>query len=154
MTYRFEHTITPDFTEFQLVGPNGPVPVNDWAIEAPDVLLPGVDIARRLCASDGAIEEGATLFVEHPALAPLTQREGALLGLPPLTDAVADITTEGVMTRPGFKACLTWRRPTGQAIVGPEPLGAWLRVGETWRRLPDVLFTLAQRIDTLNAVST
>jgi hypothetical protein len=58
MTYRFDHEITPAATELRMIGSGGPVPVDDWAIEAPAALLPGVDLANRMRAADEAIDEG------------------------------------------------------------------------------------------------
>lgn len=153
MNYRFDHVISPAFTELRLLGPAGPVAVDDWAIEAPPDLLPGVDLGHRLRASDAAVDEGPVLFIEHSAVAGLTAREAGLLGLPPLADAVAAISTRGLINRADFTAELVWKRPTGQPIAGAERCGAWLRIGDVWHRLPDVLFDLAEKIDQLNAAA-
>jgi SNF2-related domain/Helicase conserved C-terminal domain len=152
MTYRFGFAVTSNFTELRLHGPAAPIAVGDWSIEAPTDLLPGVDLARRLQASDQALDDGPVLFIEHRAIAGLTAREAALIGLPPLADAMAAIASHGLITRPDFAVSLAWQRPTGQAIAGAERCGAWLRIGDQWRRLPEELFDLAERIDQLNAV--
>jgi superfamily II DNA or RNA helicase len=153
MTYRFDHAITPEFTELRLHGPGGPVAVGDWAVEAPADFLPGVDLARRLQASDLAVDDGPVLFIEHKAVAGLTAREAPLVGLPPLVNATATVASRGLISRPDFAVSLAWQRPTGQAIAGAERCGAWLRVGDQWCRLPEELFDLAERIDELNAVA-
>jgi len=145
MTYRFDHAVTPAFTELRMIGSDDPVPVDDWAIEAPAALLPGVDLTNRLRAADEAIEEGVVLFIEHAATARLTAHEAMLLGLPPLADVSVMIrTTGGNIIRPEFGVDLVWKNLIGQPVVGAERTGAWLRVGSSRQRLPDVLFELAE----------
>jgi superfamily II DNA or RNA helicase len=153
MTYRFHRTPELGFTELRLIGPSGDVAFGDWAIEAPPDLLPGVALARRLREADKAVDDGAVLHIEHEAVANLTAAEAARIGFPPLTEAVAAISTRGVMTRPDFAADLVWKRASGQAIAGAKRRGAWLRVGDEWQRLPDVLFSLAEAVDNLRRAS-
>ncbi len=153
MSYHFDHTVTFPFTELRLVGPAGATAVDEWAVEAPGDLLPGVDLALRMRAADAALDEGPVLFIEHLAIAGLTAREAELIALPPLAEAVASVSTRGLINRPDFTAELTWKRPTGQAIAGAARCGAWLRIGEQWSRLPDVLFDLAERIEQLQAAA-
>jgi hypothetical protein len=154
MTHNFDHTIEPAFTELRLIGPVGPINVDDWAVEAPAELLPGVDLMNRLRAADRAVEEDSILFVDHPAIAGLTAHEASLIGLPPLADAIAAVSTRGLINRPDFSAELVWKRPTGQVIATTERCGAWLRIGDGWRRLPDVLFELAEKVEQLKAVAS
>ncbi|MEK0081710.1 DEAD/DEAH box helicase [Benzoatithermus flavus] len=153
MSHRFALTVTPAATELALLGPTGPVPTDLWAVAAPPALLPGVDLVQRLAAAGSAVAEGATARLEHAAVARLTAREAALLGLPPLAEAVAVIETRGVINRPDFTASLRWQRPSGQPIVGAERTGAWLRIGEAWRRLPDTLLAIAEAVDRLQATA-
>ena len=153
MNYRFEHVVTPEFTQLRLVALTGPVPVDDWAVEAPSHLIKGIDLVQRLRSEDAAFDDGPVLFIDHKRVAELTAREAELLALPPLADAVAAVSTQGLITRPDFTAQLVWKRPSGQPIVGAKRCGAWLRIGEAWHRLPDVLFELAEQIDRLNSTA-
>ena len=114
MNYRFDHTITSVFTELRLVGPAGEIPVDDRAVEAPSDLLPGVDLVLRMRAADAAFDEGSVLFIEHSAIAGLTAREAELIALSPLAEAVASVSTSGLINRPDFTADLQWKRPTGR----------------------------------------
>ncbi|HLN08024.1 MAG TPA: DEAD/DEAH box helicase, partial [Xanthobacteraceae bacterium] len=109
------------------------------------------DLAQRLVASDCAIADGSTLLVEHRAVSRLSARDAASLGLPALAEVVAHVETSGLITRPEFRAKLSWRRPTGQPVVGAGRVGAWLRIGDEWRRVPDALFDIAEAVDRLNA---
>jgi hypothetical protein len=152
MNHRFDHAVTPAFTELRLIGPAGPINVDDWAIEAPAELLPGVDLTSKLRAADSAVEDGPVLFIDHAAIAALTAHEAALIGLPPMADAIAAVRTHGLFNRPEFTAELVWKRPTGQPIAGAERCGAWLRIGNDWRRLPDVLFEVAEQIERLKTI--
>src|SRR6185312_5222671 len=154
MNYQFDHAITPEFTELRLSGPAGSINFDDWALEAPSQLLLGVALAKRLLDADSAFDDGPALFIEHTAIAALTAREAALIGLPSLTDAIAAVSMRGLISRPDFTADLMWKRPTGQAIAGAERRGAWLRIGEDWRRLPDVLFDVAEKVEQLKAVAS
>jgi hypothetical protein len=152
MSYRFEYQVLPEATEIRISGPAGNVPIDLWSIEVPLSLLPGVDLAQRLIAASAAIAEGATLLVEHRALAGLSVNEAKSLALPPLADVVAHIETKGLITRPDFRANLSWHRTAGQAVVGATRVGAWIRVGGEWQRLPDAIYEIAEGVDRLNGV--
>jgi SNF2-related domain/Helicase conserved C-terminal domain len=147
MTLQFAFRVTPEATEISLTGPDGPVSFDRWPAEAPVSLRPGVDLALRLEAVGSAISDDTTLLIEHSAVAGLSAREASLLGLPPATEAVAAIATKGIVTQPGYELTLRWQRPTGQAIVGATRVGAWLAIGNQWRRVPDPLFGIAEAVD-------
>jgi hypothetical protein len=151
MTITFTHDVSPEWTEIRLDRNGTALPVDAWAIEAPSALLPGVDLAQRLIAAGSAIAEADALFVEHGAIAGLSAREAAALGLPPTTELRAVVEGSGLIVRPDFRASLTWQRPTGQAVIGVERIGAWLRVGGALQRLPTSLFDIAEAIDRLAA---
>ena len=147
MTARFEFAVTQEATELKLRGADGPIPVERWPAETPADLRLGVDLAQRLEAADNANPDGATLRIEHAAIAGLTVHEASLLGLPPAADAVAAIATRGIVTQPGFEVTLRWQRAMGQAILRATRIGAWLAIGEQWRRLPDPLFSFAEAVE-------
>jgi hypothetical protein len=147
MTGRFEFAVTPEATELSLLGPDGLIPVERWPAEAPPTLRHGVDLAQRLEATGSANPEGATLRIEHAAIAGLTAHEASVLGLSAAADAIATIATKGIVTQPGFQVTLRWQRATGQAILGAKRTGAWLAIGGDWRRLPDPLFSFAEAVE-------
>jgi hypothetical protein len=147
MTGRFEFAVTQGATELSLLGSDGPLLVDRWPAEAPPSLRPGVDLAQRLEAAGGANSDGATLRIDHGAVARLTVHEALLLNLPPAAKAVAVIGTNGIVTQPGFQVSLSWRRPAGQMILGAKRIGAWLEIGGNWRRLPDPLFSFAEAVE-------
>jgi hypothetical protein len=149
MMYRFQHAITEPFTELRLLGPSGEIACDDWAIEAPPSLSPGVDLAQRLRAADEAIDDGTVLHIKQSAAAGLSTREARLIGLPPFAEVLTAISTHGVMMRPDFRIEIAWKRPSGQAIAGAERCGAWLRIGTAWQRLPYELFTITELIEKL-----
>src|SRR5579883_1650779 len=149
MSGSFVHEITADAVEIRLLGPRGPIPAEAWALTAPTEALPGVDLAQRLIAAGSAITEGDTLFVEHATIAGLSGREAALIGLPSIADVVAVIETHGIVTQPSFAAGLRWQRPNGQAVIGAGRTGAFLRIGQAWFRLPDILYQIAEAVDRL-----
>lgn len=150
MTYRFSYIPQSRETEIRIVGPSGPLPADSWALEAPDALLPGLDILKRLEASGVAVAADELMLIENAAIAGLSAKEGASIGLPPLAPAVAYVNTRGVITRSDFVADLEWRRPNGQPIVAARRVGAFLSVGEEWSRVPDALFAIAEAVDALN----
>jgi hypothetical protein len=147
MTSRFEFAVTEEATELSLLGADGPIPVERWPAEAPPSLRSGVDLAQRLEAAGSANPQGITLQIEHVATAGLTVHEASLLGLPPAVEAVARIATKGIVTQPDFQVTLSWQRPTGQTILGARRTGAWLAIGDQWRRLPDPLFSFAEAVE-------
>jgi len=152
MSYRFEYQVTPEATEVRISGPHGNLPTDSWSIEAPSSLLPGVDLAQRLIAAAAAIAEDDTVLVEHRAVSGLSATEAKSLALPPIADVLAHLETTGIITRPDFRAKLSWRRVGGQPVVGARRTGAWLRVGDEWQRLPDALFEIAEGVERLNTL--
>lgn len=151
MTYQLEFVPDPRQTAFRLVGPGGALQADRWALEAPAGLLPGIDLLTKLKAADAAVAADDTMLVENAAVAGLSAREAAALDLPPLAPAVAYVAIRGVITRSDFTATLEWRHPNRQRIMGPVRVGAFLRIGDTWHRLPDVLFAVAEAVDELAA---
>ncbi len=120
MTHRFTFTPGATGTELRLLGPDGdPVPVDRWALDAPDALLPGVDLIGRLEAADMAIKDGDIALVEHRAVAGLSSAQATSLGLPRLAEAVARLAGRGLVTRPDFRVALDWATPLGSRSSGP-----------------------------------
>src|SRR5271157_5509933 len=134
---RFAFDPTPSVVELSIEGPSGALPVESWSLDAPDALLPGVDLAHRLLATDKAIADTDRILVEHHTIAALSSREAASIGLAPQTEFVAQVQTAGLVTQPTFGVVLKWLRPNGQAVVGAERLGAFLKAGEEMRRVPE-----------------
>ena len=147
MTVKFEFLVSAKETEICLVDATDPVPFERWATHATPQLRAGVDLALRLEASGGAIAVETTLFVEHGTIAGLTAHEAALLGLPPSAEAVAVIATRGVITQDNYEVTLRWQRASGQPLIGPHRIGAWLQLAGDWRRLPEPLFGIAEAVD-------
>ena len=83
MTARFDFAVVQDAAELSLLGSDRPILVDRWPAEAPPALRAGVDLAQRLEATGGANSAGATLRIEHGAVARLTVHEASLLNLPP-----------------------------------------------------------------------
>lgn len=150
MTFRFSAEPQPTGLEIRVTGANGALAVDRWAVGVPDALLPGVDLAQRLIAAEVAIAEGDLLLVEHRAVAGLSNREAGLLGLPVPAPVVAHLRTRGVITSPSYAVELEWRRLTGQPVVGAKRIGAFLRIGGEWGRLPDALYQIAEAADRVN----
>ncbi len=147
---RFVFHPTPSAVEISIEGPGGALTVESWSLEAPDALLTGVDLAHRLLGTDKAIADADRILVEHQTIAALSSREAASIGLPPQTEFVAQVQTAGLVTQPTFGVVLKWLRPNGQAVVGAERLGAFLKAGEEMRRIPEPLFSLAEAVEEIN----
>jgi hypothetical protein len=149
MTLSFLSNPAPDYTELSLASADRVVPFEHWAAEAPARLRAGVDLALRLEAAGSAVPIDDTLFVDHSAVAGLTAHEATLLALPPATDAVADITSKGVVTQPDYEVTLRWQRSTGQSIADATRVGPWLRIGDKWHRLPEPLYGISEAVDAV-----
>jgi hypothetical protein len=147
MTFHFAFSIAQEATEISLIARDRAVSFDRWAAEAPLSLRPGVDLALRLEAAGSAISDDAMLLIEHSAVAALSAHESSLLGLPPAADVVAAVATRGNVAQPSYEVTLAWHRPTGQSIIGAQRVGAWLRIADQWRRLPDPLFAVAEAVD-------
>lgn len=152
MTYRFTCEIQAAYTELRLIGPDEALDCADWAVVAPQELLSGVDLVRRLAAADQALEDGNIVHIEHGAVASLSKPEAARLGMPPFAEFALDLSTSGNAARPDYTLHVAWKRPNGQALVGAARTGAWLQVGAAFHRLPRVLFDIAELCDRHNAV--
>lgn len=150
MTLRFDWSADHTGIELRLVGPTGPIPPDSWAVAVPDALLPGVDLVQRLIGSDAAVAGDDCVLIEHRAISELSRREADAIGLPGIAPAVAHVRMRGVIARPDCAIELEWRRSTGQSIVGAKRIGAMLRIGEAFWRLPDILYLLAEAADRLN----
>ena len=147
---RFCFEPTGAAVEIFVEGTDGAVPVERWSLEAPETILAGVDLTNRLLGTDKAIADAHRVLVEHQTIAGFSSREAASIGLPPTTDLIAQIQTSGLVTQPAFVVTLRWLRPNGQAVVGAERVGAFLKIGGDWRRVPEPLFSLAQAVDEIN----
>jgi superfamily II DNA or RNA helicase len=151
MTIELAFAPTTVGTEFKLLDNGVAQPVDSWAISAPRALLPAIDVLNRFVADDRALADGDFVLVEHAAIADLSAAEAAVLHLPPLSEAVARVATSGIVTHPNFTTTLQWRRATGNAIVGAERIGAWLRIGDRLGRLSSALFAIAEAVDAVGA---
>jgi hypothetical protein len=151
VTHRFALTPGADTSEIRLIGPRGPVPVERWALEAPDALLPGVYLAQRLMASESAVGVEEALLIGAATVAGLSVSEAQRLDLPALAEAMARLTATGLIAKPGYFVALEWIRLTGQPILGARRLGPWLEIGGQLRRLPDALVAIAEAVARVNA---
>lgn len=149
MSTSFRHRIEDTAVVIQLVGPAGPVDWESWALAATEGLLSGVALVKSWEEEGLAVAEGPDAMVDHAAIAAMTAGQARVLGLPPVGDVVAALEARGVMTSPEFHVELRWQRPDGRPIVAPERVGAFLKVGATWYRLPDPLFGIAESVDAL-----
>lgn len=136
-----------DMVRFQLHDGDAPIPCDAWSIRAPDALIPAIDLLKRLVAEDGALEDGQGIVLQADAVADLSARDAALLGLPGLADAQLNLRLDGLITQPTCQVRAEWQRPTGQPIIAPTRQGALLKVGDTWRRLPRSLLDIAEAAD-------
>jgi superfamily II DNA or RNA helicase len=150
MSLRFQIEPQGVGVEVRLVGPEGGIATDLWPVAATVDLLSGVDLAQRLVAAESAIADGDMLLIEHRVVAGLSVREAASLGLPPQAPVVAHVQTRGMIASASFVADLEWRRPTGQPVLGAQRIGSFLRIGDTWRRLSDVLYHIAEAVDRIN----
>ena len=152
VTFRFLAEPDPHSTALRLEGPAGPVPVDRWALEAPEPLLRGVDLVHALLAAETAIADAETVLIEHRAIAGLAPEQAVALELPPAVEAVAVIETTGIVGRPSFEVRLRWERSTGQPLPGARRVGAWLDLAGGWRRIPEPLFSIAEAVDRFAAL--
>jgi hypothetical protein len=139
----------PMGTEFRLLIDGAAQPFDSWAIVAPASWLRAVDVLTRLVAEERALADGDIVLVEHAAIASLSAAEAVSLHLPSLSEAVARVQTQGIVTHAAFTATIEWRRQTGNPLVGAERVGAWLKVGDRWGRLSSALFAIAEAVEAI-----
>lgn len=153
MSCEIQFEATKAGTEFYLLSDGRKQSFDDWAIVADQPTLPAIDLLNRLIAENLALTDNNLVLVENRAVAELSAAEAASLCLPSLSPAVARIETRGLITRPEFSASIQWRNQTGQAIVGAERIGAWLKVGGRFQRLSSPIYLIAEAIDDLNSTN-
>lgn len=151
MTAPFSIDIVPGeaATELRLRRDTEAVVVDGWALTS----YPGAEVAERWRLEEKAVGEGDTLMVENAAIARLTSREAARLGLPTATKLHATVEARLPIFSPKCTLTLRWTRATGQNVLGVKRRGAWLQEGDGWRRLPETLFAIAEAVDVHNAAA-
>lgn len=138
---------TPSGTEFRLYNGDLIIPVDVWPLVAPPSLHRAIDILNRLVAEENALLDDEMILVADVAIAGFTASDAGYLSLPPLSDAIARVETDGLVTNPAFRVTLQWRRITGQPYIGAERTGAWLRTGATFGRLSSAVLAIAEAVD-------
>jgi hypothetical protein len=138
-------------TEISIMDSSGSkLPYDRWALDAPEALLPGLDLIQRLIASENAVEVDDVILIKPKSVASLSARESASLSFPPLTTAMLRLQADGLVTQANYKISSEWIRSNGQPLIA-QRIGAWLKVGEDLRRLPEALYLVAESVDALNA---
>lgn len=120
-----------------------PIPVDRWALEAPDALLGGVDLVRRIEAAGAAAVGDDAAYIDQRAIAALSPSEAASLGLPEIGDVVVRLGGRGLMTQPTYAIDIEWMTALGRPILGAERVGAFLRANGVLKRLPGALLDIA-----------
>lgn len=150
MTLRFVKKPGQQETEISILDQAGKkLPLDRWALDAPENLLPGVDLVQRLIAAESAIEIDDIVLVKSSAIASLSQREADTLSLESFSNALLKLTADGLVTQPHYKIIAEWRRSNGQPVIA-ERIGAWLRIGNDLRRIPEALYIVIEAVDGLN----
>ena len=153
MTSHFQVIFAGDTTEIRLRGRNDPLPVEDWAAQAPPEAQRGVAILQALAAAEQVVLADNAALVEPKAIAGLSSTEAEALSLPPPAAVIADIRSEGLVARGTFAVRLIWTRANGQPVLGARREGAWLIIGGQRSRLLDPLFSIAEAVDQITEVA-
>lgn len=147
MTFSF--TPTASGTELRLRLNGQDVPYERWPIDAPRDVLAAVERVTALVQDGQAVEDDALVLLSHEAVASLSPRIAAQLGLPALADVIARVETTGLVTGASFAATLRWLRPNGQAILGVTRMGVWLSFGGRTHRLSAALLAIADAVQNV-----
>lgn len=146
------HTQGIDFelVERGLLGKSRKLPIETWAHEAPEALLPGVG---RLLAWVG--EEQATRLEEavrapSSLIATLDGPSAENLRLPGPVPYLLDLGHAGTLDQPQFRFRLNWISPSHQPIPGLERIGALLGAGAHYYRVPQPLYDIIEHAEVFN----
>lgn len=130
------------------------IPTSEWMAHASGIMQMAVARLRTLLDSGEAVEDTGGLKLSQYQVVDTPDHEAKALGLPDRSAFSLQVQHEGIITEPHFKISWRLKHPGGQAVVISERVGAFIRVGAYWWRLPPTHFHLIAACERINATLT
>lgn len=128
-----------------------PIPTSEWMAHSSGSMQMAVARLLTLVDSGEAAESEGGLKLTHADAVGFPDHEAKALGLPDRSAFSLQVQHEGIISEPHFKISWRLRHPGGQAVVISERLGAFVRVGAQWWRLPATQFHLIAACERIKA---
>lgn len=127
------------------------IPTSEWMAHSSGSMQMAVARLLTLIDSGEAVEGTDGLKLTHDQVVDTPDHEAKALGLPDRSAFSLQVQHEGVISEPHFKISWRLKHPGGQAVVISERIGAFVRVGAHWWRLPATHFRLLASCERINA---
>lgn len=127
------------------------IPISEWLANSHGPVQMAVARLRTLIDSGEAFEDAAGLRLTHAQVVHTPDHEAKALGLSDRSAFSLQVQHEGIISEPHFKISWRLKHPGGQAVIVSERVGAFIRVGAHWWRLPATHFHLISACERINA---
>jgi hypothetical protein len=127
------------------------IPTSEWMAHSSGSMQMAVARLLTLIDSGEAIEGTDGLKLTHDQVVDTPDHEAKALGLPDRSAFSLQVQHEGIISEPHFRIIWRLKHPGGQAAVISERMGAFIRVGAHWWRLPATHFHLITACERINA---
>ncbi len=127
------------------------IPTSEWMTHSSGSMQMAVARLLTLIDSGEAVEGTDGLNLSHAQVVDTPDHEAKALGLPDRSAFSLQVQHEGVISEPHFQISWRLKHPGGQAVVISERMGAFVRVGAHWWRLPATHFHLIAACERINA---
>jgi superfamily II DNA or RNA helicase len=127
------------------------LPLSLWMAHASDTAQMAVAKLLTWVASDEAYEEDFSVRLTHSKILELPDHEAVALGLPERSQFSLKVESDGTLSDPGYQIRWSLKRSGIQTVVISERVGAFIRVGKNWSRLPATHFNLITACERINA---
>ena len=144
-----------DGAHLRVDGPDGALPLKDWSSVAEIRLGSGAPAhlgpVLRLIEESQAVEvDSATVLLPWDAVAGLSDRQLAGLGLPPRGDVSIALRSYGGLTDPEFRVQYHFINSDGIPLSAVQRQGALLTIGDRRRTLPEPIYGIVEDLDRLS----
>jgi len=127
------------------------IPTSEWMAHSSGSMQMAVARLLTLIDSGEAVVGADGLKLTHSQVVDTPDHEAKTLGLPDRSAFSLRVQHEGVISEPHFQIRWSLHHPGGQAVVISERVGAFVRVGAHWWRLPATHFHLIAACERINA---
>jgi hypothetical protein len=127
------------------------IPTSEWMAHSSGSMQMAVARLLTLIDSGEAVVGADGLKLTHAQVVDTPDHEAKSLGLADRSAFSLRVQHEGVISEPHFQIRWSLHHPGGQAVVISERVGAFVRVGAHWWRLPATHFHLIAACERINA---
>jgi hypothetical protein len=147
----FHSTKDPNHVILGAVNNEGkPIIISEWLAHTSGSAQMAVARLLTLIDSGDIVECTDGLKLSHDQIVDIPDHEAKALGLAERSAFSLQVQHEGIISEPQFRISWRLKHPGGQAVVISERIGAFVRVGTRWWRLPATHFHLIDACEKIN----